>query len=118
MVPYREMNEEVTRGEKGEPAMGTPEIFTSRVYTAATVAMKRTSEVLSPVSSRCVATSTTVPEEDVFYMPVACQQCSNPPCVRVCPVEATWQEPDGIVVVDYDWCLGCRCCLAACACRA
>jgi molybdopterin-containing oxidoreductase family iron-sulfur binding subunit len=56
----------------------------------------------------------TVPEDDAFYMPVACQQCSNPPCVRVCPVKATWQEPDGIVVIDYDQCLGCRCCMAAC----
>ena len=55
-----------------------------------------------------------VPEEDAFYMPVACQQCANPPCVRVCPVEATWQEPDGIVVIDYDWCIGCRCCMSAC----
>jgi len=55
-----------------------------------------------------------VPEEDSFYMPVACQQCRNPPCVKVCPVEATWQEPDGIVVIDYDWCIGCRCCMSAC----
>jgi len=55
-----------------------------------------------------------VPQEDSFYMPVACQQCRNPPCVRVCPVEATWQEPDGIVVIDYDWCIGCRCCMSAC----
>ena len=55
-----------------------------------------------------------VPEEDAFYMPVACQQCRNAPCVKVCPVEATWQEPDGIVVVDYDHCIGCRCCMAAC----
>jgi molybdopterin-containing oxidoreductase family iron-sulfur binding subunit len=56
----------------------------------------------------------TVPEEDSFYMPVACMQCSNPACVKVCPVEATWQEPDGIVVIDYDWCIGCRCCMSAC----
>jgi molybdopterin-containing oxidoreductase family iron-sulfur binding subunit len=56
----------------------------------------------------------TVPEEDSFYMPVACMQCRNPPCVKVCPVEATWQEPDGIVVIDYDWCIGCRCCMSAC----
>jgi len=55
-----------------------------------------------------------VPAEDSFYMPVACMQCRNPPCVKVCPVEATWQEPDGIVVIDYDWCIGCRCCIAAC----
>jgi len=55
-----------------------------------------------------------VPEEDKFYMPVACQQCRNPPCVKACPVKATWQEPDGIVVIDYNWCVGCRCCMAAC----
>ena len=56
----------------------------------------------------------TVPEEGHFYMPVACQQCRRPPCTRVCPVKATWSEPDGIVVIDYDWCIGCRCCMAAC----
>jgi Fe-S-cluster-containing dehydrogenase component len=56
----------------------------------------------------------TVPEPGFMYMPVQCQQCENPPCVRVCPVKATWKEPDGIVVVDYNWCIGCRYCIAAC----
>jgi molybdopterin-containing oxidoreductase family iron-sulfur binding subunit len=56
----------------------------------------------------------TVPEPGKFYFPVACQQCENPPCVKVCPVKATWKEPDGIVAIDYDWCIGCRCCMAAC----
>jgi len=56
----------------------------------------------------------TVPEHDAYYMPVQCHQCANPPCVKVCPVEATWQEPDGITVIDYDWCIGCRYCEAAC----
>lgn len=56
----------------------------------------------------------TVPDADHFYMPVQCHQCANPPCVKVCPVEATWQEPDGITVIDYDWCIGCRYCEAAC----
>jgi Fe-S-cluster-containing dehydrogenase component len=55
-----------------------------------------------------------IPNEGHFYLPVACQQCQNPPCVKTCPVQATWQEADGIVVVDYDWCIGCRCCMAAC----
>ncbi|MGV6814629.1 MAG: 4Fe-4S dicluster domain-containing protein [Phycisphaerales bacterium] len=56
----------------------------------------------------------TVPDEDHYYMPIQCHQCANPPCVKVCPVEATWQEPDGITVIDYDWCIGCRYCEAAC----
>lgn len=55
-----------------------------------------------------------VPEHDSYYMPVQCHQCKKPPCVKVCPVEATWQEPDGITVIDYDWCIGCRYCEAAC----
>ena len=49
-----------------------------------------------------------------YYMPVQCFQCRNPPCVRVCPVKATWQQEDGIVVIDYNWCIGCRYCAAAC----
>ena len=56
----------------------------------------------------------TVPNPDKYYMPVQCHQCAKPPCVKVCPVEATWQEPDGITVIDYDWCIGCRYCEAAC----
>jgi Fe-S-cluster-containing dehydrogenase component len=55
-----------------------------------------------------------VPVPGHFYMPVQCQQCHNPPCVKVCPVHATWQETDGITVIDYDWCIGCRYCEAAC----
>lgn len=56
----------------------------------------------------------TVPKPGKFYMPVQCHQCDDAPCVKVCPVEATWKESDGIVVVDYDWCIGCRYCEAAC----
>lgn len=55
-----------------------------------------------------------VPEEGSYYMPVQCHQCQNAPCVKVCPVKATWTEPDGITVIDYNWCIGCRYCEAAC----
>jgi Fe-S-cluster-containing dehydrogenase component len=55
-----------------------------------------------------------VPVTDKFYMGVQCFHCENAPCIKACPTKATWKEPDGIVVVDYDWCIGCRYCLAAC----
>ncbi|MEQ1918722.1 MAG: 4Fe-4S dicluster domain-containing protein [Elusimicrobiota bacterium] len=66
-----------------------------------------------------VETSTTeyegeVPKKDSYYMPVQCHQCRKAPCVKACPVKATWQEPDGVVVIDYNWCIGCRYCIAAC----
>lgn len=55
-----------------------------------------------------------VPAAGYFYMGAQCFHCEKPPCTAVCPVGATWKEEDGIVVVDYDWCIGCRYCEAAC----
>lgn len=56
----------------------------------------------------------TYPNVGRRFIPRPCMQCENPPCVPVCPVNATYTSDDGVVVVDYDQCIGCRACLTAC----
>ncbi len=53
-------------------------------------------------------------DDHQYYLPLGCQQCENPSCAKACPARATWKEPDGIIVIDYNWCIGCRYCQAAC----
>jgi Fe-S-cluster-containing dehydrogenase component len=54
------------------------------------------------------------PNVKMRFTPRPCMQCEEPPCVPVCPVQATWTRPDGITTIDYDKCIGCRYCLTAC----
>jgi Fe-S-cluster-containing dehydrogenase component len=49
-----------------------------------------------------------------FFVPKLCNHCAHSPCVQVCPVGATFESPDGVVLVDKDYCLGCRYCVQAC----
>ena len=57
----------------------------------------------------------TYPNLTMANIAVACQHCSNPACVKVCPVGATYKDPEtGAVRQDYEKCIGCRMCMAAC----
>lgn len=50
----------------------------------------------------------------ITMIPRPCMHCDNPPCTKVCPVKATYKNEEGIVVVDYNRCIGCRMCTVAC----
>lgn len=55
------------------------------------------------------------PNLHLSYVPLACQHCENPACVKVCPVGATYKDPEtGVVRQEYDKCIGCRMCMSAC----
>lgn len=56
----------------------------------------------------------TYPNLTRTFLPVACQHCENPACQRVCPTGATYKDEMGRVEIDYDKCIGCRMCMAAC----
>jgi len=78
-----------------------------------TLACQAHNDISPDIAWNVVTKTGTVGAKDI-YVSRPCMQCSHAPCVEVCPVRASTYRPDGIVVMDYDRCIGCRYCEVAC----
>jgi phenylacetyl-CoA:acceptor oxidoreductase subunit 1 len=81
-----------------------------------TIACKHANDTLPGVQWRRVldVERGTYPDVERLFLVVGCQHCDDPPCVPVCPTGATARRADGLVTMDYDWCIGCGYCAVAC----
>ena len=78
-----------------------------------TLACRAHNDISPDISWNVVTKTGQVGNQDVF-LPRPCMHCAHAPCVDVCPVHASTSRPDGIVMMDYDRCIGCRYCEVAC----
>src|SRR6266851_329987 len=83
---------------------------------ACTIACKAEHEIPIGVNRCWVKTveEGTFPATRRFFFPVLCNQCDEAPCARICPTNALFKRPDGIVDLHGDVCVGCRACMIAC----
>jgi phenylacetyl-CoA:acceptor oxidoreductase subunit 1 len=81
-----------------------------------TIACKHANDTLPGVQWRKVVDVEMgeFPSVERFFLVTGCQHCAEPPCVPVCPTGATWQREDGLVIQDYDVCIGCAYCAVSC----
>lgn len=78
-----------------------------------TLACRATNDVRAGMEWNVVLHDEPLADGPVF-LPRPCMHCENPPCAEVCPVGATYKRADGLVIMDYDRCIGCRYCEVAC----
>src|SRR5512141_1255244 len=62
----------------------------------------------------CVVTTETMQNGKEYFLSRPCMHCAEAPCVHVCPVAATYKRADGLIMMDYNKCIGCRYCQVAC----
>ena len=93
------------------------EPFFFRTWVERYIVKKDNSIVVQSIDGGAGELLETTQEKDIlrsFFVPKLCNQCDNPPCVQVCPVEATFKSEDGVILIDENRCIGCRYCIQAC----
>jgi Fe-S-cluster-containing dehydrogenase component len=94
-----------------------PEPFVFRTWVERYVIKRDGSVNVTSIGTATNSSTEVVTEKEIlrsFFVPKLCNQCANPPCVQVCPVGATFQTEDGVVIVDDERCIGCQYCIQAC----
>ena len=94
-----------------------PEPFFFRTWVERYVIKRDGSVNVASIGTATNPSAEVVNEKEIlrsFFVPKLCNQCANPPCVQVCPVGATFQTEDGVVLVNSNTCIGCRYCIQAC----
>jgi len=86
-------------------------IFWNRILTTAP---NESTTAKAPASPNIDVPRGVFPYLERAYLPLACQHCNDAPCVKVCPVQATFRRDDGAILIDFERCIGCRYCMAAC----
>lgn len=71
-------------------------------------------EGLSYIRVECVGPEGAYPDLSMYYLPILCMHCVNPPCVEACPTEAIYKRKDGLVLINKEACNACEACLEAC----
>jgi tetrathionate reductase subunit B len=94
-----------------------PEPFFFRTWVERYIIKRDGSVNVTSIGTATNPSTEVVTEKEIlrsFFVPKLCNQCENPACVQVCPVGATFQTEDGVVLVDETRCIGCRYCIQAC----
>jgi len=94
-----------------------PEPFFFRTWVERYIVQRDSNVTVTSIGTATNPSTDVVAEKEIlrsFFVPKLCNQCANPPCVQVCPVGATFQTEDGVVLVDDKRCIGCCYCIQAC----
>lgn len=107
-------NEEARQGIPGRKFVMVIDLAKCKNARKCVTACQKMHHTPEPVEWLSVRLMKDSPDAAPYWFPKTCFHCDNPPCVKVCPVDATFKRQDGIVLIDADRCIGCKFCMAAC----